>query len=142
MISYMPLVVTLKKKKMDITELQRALGKKDDFLKRTLNEKRYVSLKTIDEICNVLQCKVSDVIEWQAGEQVVIKVEKHVKVDWNNLIFNLGSYGATLQSESIRLGHSPGWLSNIKSRSLLSKATLKAICKRYGFNYESMIEKS
>ena len=139
MISYKPLVITLKKKKLDILKLQEMLGKKDDFLKRTLNEQRYVSLKTIDEICAVLKCKVSDVIEWQEGEQKIIKVNKHVKIDWDKLVFNLRTYGATLQSESVRLGHSEGWLSNIRSRGEMAKSTLRNICCKYDFDYESMI---
>lgn len=140
MISYSPLVNTLKKKKMDIAGLQSALGKKDDFLKRCLNEKRYISMKTIDEICNVLNCSISEVIKWEEGPQALNKVEKHVRVNWDLLIEKLQSVGFTLQEESKRLGHSSGWLSNIKCRGELSKATLRDICIKHEFDYESLVK--
>ena len=139
MISYTPLISTLKKKKMDITKLQEMLGKNDDFLRRTLNEKRYISMKTLDDICKVLQCGVSDVVKYEEGEQSPMRIEKHVDVDWDSLISDLNLHGVSLTDESIRLGHSRGWLTNIRARGRLQKSVLKDICAKYSLEYDRLV---
>lgn len=139
MISYMPLVTTLKKKKMNISMLQEKLGKQDNFLKKCLNEKRYISLKTIDEICTALNCKVEDVVKWESGEQKTVRVEKNVCVDWNKLKSSLTELGVSYAEASKSQGHSAGWLHGLTKRNSMSKAALRGLCATYGFEYESLI---
>ena len=72
MISYKPLIDTLTKQGKTIYWLQSQIRSHD--LRAILNSNRYLSLKTVDSICKVLNCPVSDVIEWAEGEQPVKEI--------------------------------------------------------------------
>ena len=69
MITYKPLMETLSKRGKDVYWLQREIGSHD--LRAILNSNRYLSLKTVDTICKVLNCTVSRVVEWEEGEQPI-----------------------------------------------------------------------
>lgn len=62
MFSFSPLWKLLVDKKMSQTKLREETG----FSTRTLakmNKNEYVSMETLDKICNKLDCKIEDVIE-------------------------------------------------------------------------------
>lgn len=62
MISYAPLWATMKAKKIS----SYALVKKHDINNATLTRMRsggYVSTRTIDDLCNILDCGVQDIIQ-------------------------------------------------------------------------------
>ncbi len=62
MISYKPLFKLLIDKNMTREDLRNPLGiSSATFAKMSKNE--YVSLETIDKICNYLDCDIADVIE-------------------------------------------------------------------------------
>ena len=62
MISYKPLLKTLIDKDKKLQDIRRDLKLSPNILAK-FNKSEYVSLKTIDEICNYLDCDISDVIE-------------------------------------------------------------------------------
>ena len=69
MISYKPLVKTLKSKGIGIFELQTMI--KNNKLRVMLNTGRYLDCKTLDKICSVLRCKVEEVCEYVEGPQII-----------------------------------------------------------------------
>lgn len=70
MFSYAPLAATLHKKGMTKTELQRRIGVSSATFAK-ISKDGYVSMKVLDDICTVLDCEISDVIE-----HVKVKEEK------------------------------------------------------------------
>lgn len=63
MISYKPLLIQLVKKDMTKTQLRETVGISTSTLaKITKNE--YISLEVVDRICNTLNCKIEDVVEY------------------------------------------------------------------------------
>ena len=62
MFSYKPLLHTMIEKDITKTQLRQMLGcSKATIAKISKNE--YVSLEILDKICNLLDCKIEDVIE-------------------------------------------------------------------------------
>jgi DNA-binding Xre family transcriptional regulator len=61
-ISYKPLFKLLLEKDMTKTQLREAVGFSSSTLAK-MSKGEYVSLETIDNICQHLNCKVEDVIE-------------------------------------------------------------------------------
>lgn len=140
MISYDPLVKTLKKKKIDVIELQRMLGKKDDFLRHSLNTRHYISMQTLDKICAALNCQPSDVIEYRAGDQIIKKIDKHINVDWEILESTFAFKQLTLIEVAVEMGRSKSWLLNMKRRNSMKKKDLVEICNKYNIDYGLMLK--
>ena len=61
-ISYKPLFKLLLEKDMTKTQLREEVGFSSSTLAK-MSKNEYVSLETIDNICQYLNCKVEDVIE-------------------------------------------------------------------------------
>lgn len=61
-ISYKPLWKTLIDKEMKKKEFKEAIGGSSDLMTR-LNKGEHITTKTILKICEVLKCKISDVVE-------------------------------------------------------------------------------
>lgn len=81
MISYEPLMATLQKRKVSVGSLGRAIG--DRGLKRKLNTRNYISLATIEKICEKLDCKVENVICYKEGEHKLLdNWIMAYKIDW------------------------------------------------------------
>lgn len=139
MISYTPLVTTLKRKRMNIGNLQELLGKKNDYLKTVLNQRKYIDMRTLDKICTVLNCKVSDVIEWKEGEQIPVKVERNANVDWDKLKNALLLHQLSLADASVFMGKSSSWIPNMKTRNSMKKSTLREICAKWNIDYYSVL---
>ena len=62
MISYKPLFKLLLERDMTKTKLRESVGFSPAALAK-MSKNEYISLKTIDEICKFLNCKIEDVIE-------------------------------------------------------------------------------
>lgn len=61
MFSYAPLMSTLHKKKISKTDLQKMINISSATLAK-ISKDEFVSMKVIDDICEVLNCEVQDVI--------------------------------------------------------------------------------
>lgn len=62
MFSYKPLLKLLIDKEMTKTQLREHLGISMATLAK-ISKDEYVSMKVLDDICNLLNCKIEDVIE-------------------------------------------------------------------------------
>ncbi|AND39524.1 helix-turn-helix domain-containing protein [Cytobacillus oceanisediminis] len=62
MISYAPLMSTLHQRKISKTDLQKLINVSSATIAK-ISKDELVSLKVIDDICTVLNCKIEDVIE-------------------------------------------------------------------------------
>lgn len=139
MISYEPLVKTMKERGIGIKELTEKLGRRDGGLKYALNSGEYVSCKTIDKICEVLKCRIEEVIEYREGKQEIEKVELYVYVNWEKIRVFLEKRGLDFYSASIDMGKSRSWLENKRRRGKIKRSDLKLVCNRYGITYEQVI---
>ncbi len=68
MISYNPLWNTLNKRDMSTYDLIYKHGLSANTIHRMKNEKT-ITTKTINELCFILQCSVSDIIEYLESDQ-------------------------------------------------------------------------
>ena len=64
MFSYKPLLKLLIDKNMTKTQLREQLGISMATLAK-ISKNEYVSMKVLDDICSLLNCKIEDVIEHQ-----------------------------------------------------------------------------
>lgn len=64
MFSYKPLLKLLIDKEMTKTQLREQLGISMATLAK-ISKNEYVSMKVLDDICSLLNCRVEDVIEHQ-----------------------------------------------------------------------------
>ncbi len=67
MVSYKPLWKTLIDKGIKKMQLRDMVGFSNGTLSR-MGKDQYIEMKHIDKICEVLECSVSDVIEFVSGE--------------------------------------------------------------------------
>lgn len=65
MFSYKPLLIQLVQKDMNKTELRLKTGISSATLAK-ISKNEYISMEALDKICNVLECKIEDVIEHQS----------------------------------------------------------------------------
>jgi putative transcriptional regulator len=61
MISYAPLMSTLHKRKISKTDLQKTINVSSATIAK-ISKDEFVSMKVIDDICRVLDCRVEEVI--------------------------------------------------------------------------------
>lgn len=142
MISYEPLKKTLKEKGMSARELDRKMGGSWNYLGTALSMSAYLSTKTIDKICNELNCRVSDVIAWKDGVQTSLNKGQKIyfAVDWDIIQKNTKYSGLTLTSLSKKIGLSPDVLTGAKRTSRpLSKNTIDLIAAIFGCPAESLL---
>ena len=62
MFSYEPLLITLVKKKKSLTQLREGIKAGRNTIAK-INKGENVSMSTLNDICNFLDCKIEDVIE-------------------------------------------------------------------------------
>lgn len=116
MISYKPLIDTLTKQGKTIYWLQSQIRSHD--LRAILNSNRYLSLKTVDSICKVLNCPVSDVIEWAEGEQPVKEIvrKRYYVLDEDKIRKMIKGMDKSEVDCSIDMNHAPTYLTNVFSK--------------------------
>lgn len=76
MINYEPFWKTLKKKKVTKYQLINNWGISSNTLRRMSNNLS-ITTNTLNELCMILDCKVSDVILFTFEEEERIEIEKH-----------------------------------------------------------------
>ena len=64
MFSYKPLLKLLVDKNMTKTQLREQLGISMATLAK-ISKNEYISMKVLDDICNLLNCKIEDIVEHQ-----------------------------------------------------------------------------
>ena len=64
MFSYKPLLKLLIDKNMTKTQLREQLGISMATLAK-ISKDEYISMKVLDDICNLLNCKIEDIVEHQ-----------------------------------------------------------------------------
>ena len=62
MFSYEPLLITLVKKKKSLTQLREGIKAGRNTIAK-INKGENISMDTLNDICNFLDCKIEDVIE-------------------------------------------------------------------------------
>lgn len=70
-ISYDGLFKLLAENNMTKTDLQRAIKCSSNTIGK-INRNEYISMKNLIEICNVLDCQISDIVEVMAEEKSTI----------------------------------------------------------------------
>jgi len=63
MISYEPFKRTLKKKKVSTYTLREKYNISPGILTR-INHNKYLSLRTVEDFCKILDCRVEDIVEY------------------------------------------------------------------------------
>ncbi|EKN68092.1 helix-turn-helix transcriptional regulator [Schinkia azotoformans] len=63
MISYAPLMATLHKKGMSKSDLQKAVKTSSATIAK-ISKDQYISMKILDDICRILNCRIEEVIEY------------------------------------------------------------------------------
>lgn len=136
MISYAPLARTLREKGRNFNWLEDELGMERGDLKWRMNDGKYISMRTLDRICGVLGCGVSDVVERREGEQETRKVERFVSVDWRKFESDAGN----LYEASKRIGRSRSYLSMMTGRDRVGRALFGEVCSALGLAASSYIK--
>ena len=62
MISYLPLLITLVKKNIKNTQLEKAVGISPNTIAK-IAKNEYIEMRVLDRICNYLNCPIEDVIQ-------------------------------------------------------------------------------
>lgn len=62
MISYQPLLITLVKKNVKKTHLEKALGISPNTIAK-ISKNEYIEMRVLDRICNYLNCPIEDVVQ-------------------------------------------------------------------------------
>ena len=136
MISYEPLFKELVKKGMKIENLAEKLGIQGSTLKMALLSGKYISLKTLDRICKVMNCKVEKVIEYSEGEHKVIKPDFYCKVNWEAVEKKLP---VSLGKAGIDSGHGVDYYKVMKRRGRAKKGVIKKLCDKYGIDIKEVV---
>lgn len=140
MITYKPLVETLKKRNKTIFQLQEEL--QNPRLRQTLNSNRYVNTQTIDKICQLLHCKVNDVIAYEPGEQDIkdIQYKNYVTVNWTKLQLRCEELRTSFSKMSIRMDHSKSYLSSMSRKPHIGLNIAKEIATHFNYQLEDILQ--
>ena len=68
MISYAPFWKTIKKKKVSTYALREKLGVGANTLTR-MRANKYLSLRTVEDFCRILDCRIQDIVEYVPDEK-------------------------------------------------------------------------
>ncbi len=141
MISYQPLVETLKKKGIGIFKLQEMI--KYNKLRVILNTGRYMDGKTLDKICSVLECKVEDVCEYKKGPQVITEkpIYEMYDLDVNKIRVLCINKEMPVTKISEEMGFSKGYLNAVMNKRRVGSRTLKALADYFKLDITEFIVK-
>lgn len=140
MISYTPLIKTLKENNITLDKLASDIAYPG--LRRKLNSGTYLSLKTVDSICKRLKCSIEDVVVYREGEMKKIEYTVGYEVDWG-LVFDLIQKKRTTKKEitlseaSVMMGKTKSYLNNAS----LSRRSSRGIVDNLASFLECDIEK-
>lgn len=141
MITYKPLMETLSKRGKDVYWLQREIGSHD--LRAILNSNRYLSLKTVDTICKVLNCTVSRVVEWEEGEQPIKDfVRKRYYVINEDVVRGLLKDMDKSEFDcGVEMGHSPTYLNSVFQRKRVGYRVMRQLVDYFGVDSNTLCKK-
>lgn len=139
MIDYSPLFKTMEIKKVSMKELEEKLHQFN--FREKVESGDYLNLSTVDKICTILNCQITDAIKWIPGPQVHKELERPVfaKVNWKKVTSMLKTSQRTLSKD---MGYGPGWYACIKRFDWINIETLKAIksCMQKTYKEELILE--
>lgn len=140
MISYRPLVETLRKKKKTIYDLQEELH--NPRLRQTLNTGRYITLETVDHICQFLNCKVNDVVVFEPGTQVIKDINKkeYVELDWAKLKLRCVDLRTNFMKMSLRMQKSSSYLSSMSRKPHISIEIATEIASHFNYQLSDILQ--
>lgn len=138
MISYEPLFKTMEKAKVDLSFIQEKLN--SFGLRQTINCRKYISTETLDKLCNLLRCEVSDVICYKDGPQDIIARPKksYIKLDWTKIREIAKEHGDSLPTLSVKLHKERTYLNTMARPSKIGEkfanGIIEGINKTYGLS--------
>lgn len=141
MLSYEPLIKTLQKRKITLSELQKMLG----TTTTTLHSPKQTTT-SISRICKVLNCKIEDVVCWVKEIKQLEKPNKIFRpntydVNWDKLYKIIKEKKMTVTGISIAMGKSSNFLSNEKNQKCrFYKETVDLICETVGCKIEDFCD--
>ena len=132
MISYMPLMRTLEKKGMSLTELAVQMGLNRNGFRQVMNRGCFLKVSTLLSIADFLSCGVSDLISWQEGKGIENST-KFVSVDWQVLDGLCKENKTSLSALAVKLGYAKNKFTMAKTRgSSVSPVDVEKICEALG----------
>lgn len=137
MISYAPLAETLEEKGIGFDELEDMLGTERGDLKWRMNEGRYISMRTLDKICEALGCEVDGVVEWRKGRQESVKMDRFVYVDWDKFREDAGD----LYEAAERTGRSRTCIVMMAKRERVGRALFRKLCASLGLEHGKYVKR-
>lgn len=127
MFSYKPLAETLKEKSISLKDVASEVNMSESILRSKMNNNEYITMKNLDQICNVLKVPVEKVIKWQKGEQ---NTSERFNVNWEFIGKKLEEKSMSLSELSIRCRLNKSTLFYAKKRnSQLMSDVIKSIAK-------------
>lgn len=139
MITYKPLIKLLKDRGVSIYKLQEVI--KNQHLRVTLNNGKYITLETLDTLCRILNCNVQDIIQYENGERVIkdIPAKVYVQVDWPKIKELCESKRTSLEWMSLRMKKSKTYLRTLSYRPHVSTTIAKNIANVFSVQLEEIL---
>lgn len=146
MISYEPLFETLAKKNLSLNELARKMKESSGIsLINNVSKGKYIRTDSLENVCKVLDCDISNILKWQQGQQEEIEKENQLSkemyyVKWDLLSDFLKKNGDSFRSASLKMNKNQNYLIcyATKKKEMRLK-TLKKICDFFNLNYKDFI---
>lgn len=92
----------------------------------TISQKKDINTDTLNEICKLLHCKISDVIKYKKNN---CDDDCWINIDWETLEKYIKQSCMSFKSISLKLGKSQNWLNEKRRRSYrIRKKELQLIC--------------
>ena len=138
MISYMPLMRTLDKEGLTLSELEVKLGLTRTTFRQTMNRGGYLRISTLLKIAEYLKCNVESLVSWSEDGDATVKY-RHVK--WDVITALCKDKEITLSTVSENLGHNWNFMAKAKSgdRSL-SPGDIEKIAAMFNVEQEDLIK--
>lgn len=127
MITYKPLVKTLKEKDITLEDLAEKCGVVESVLRNKINGGEYIPLSNIDVMCSKLDVPVEKVIQWEPGNNTdAVKAS----VNWDKVNVILNSKGMTLRKLSVQCRLNETYMAVARKRNVkLKMIVIKYIAK-------------
>lgn len=137
MFSYKPLADTLKEKAISLKDVASEVNISESILRSKMNNNEYISMKSLDKICNVLEVPVDKVIKWQKGVQ---NTSERFSVNWDFIDSKLKEQSISLSELSVRCRLNKSTLFYAKKRnSQLLTDVVKSIAKELKCNIKDIL---
>lgn len=144
MLSYEPLMKTLQKRQMNVSDLLKLINPSKCSTGYVFKD--FQGTKRISKICKILNCNIEDVVCWTKEVKQLEKPNKIFRpntynVNWDKLYKIIKEKKMTVTSVSVAMGKSPNFLSiEKKQKCRFYKETTDLICKTVGCNIEDFCD--